>query len=319
MEPMNLGSPPSSPASPNPNFLPAYLMGESQQITSPSNPAISPGRNKTPLMMKTGTQQQYSNNIRQKLFNQSTLSDFNSPITSPFGSPAVEKAGPPKTGLFDVAEKANTPVLSSTMRHPAPNEQIMFGMNDSTMFDTIDGSFRQSAGAPANFNDSFNNYLNYSQMDARSVSMNMGRQINQINTLWVTVFGFVPSSTSLIIAQMSNCGTIQEKKYPTQGNWIHLKYCSAQEVAKALLLNGKLISNSIMIGVVPYYNKCEMDKENNMSGAQYSSPIIARSQARSLRTSNVPQLNSNTVVSPQNVPQKSTGLVTKAMEYVFGW
>lgn len=107
---------------------------------------------------------------------------------------------------------------------------------------------------------------------------------------------------------------IVDKKYPAQGNWIHLKYSTPYEAANALALNGKLVSNSIMVGVVAYQRSKEANKEN--SGSSFTSPVI---RARPLRAAvNLPQ-SPNTSLTAQNVPQKSTGLVTRAMEYMLGW
>lgn len=296
MEPMNLGSPPSSPASPNPNYLPAFLMGDSQPA-SPS-PAISPGRNKTPLLKHQSGYSNTPTNLRQKLFNQS-VNDFGAQTgMTPYSSPVVEKGGPPKQGLFDTMDsKPKSPILNSTMQNF--NEPPMFSPNDS-----ISRIGNDSINCSNNFNDSRLMFQN-----------NPTFKSDRVDTLWVTIFGFTPSTSSIVLAQLANCGNIVEKKYPTQGNWVHIKFSSPHEVVKALLLNGKLISNYIMVGVMPYYNKLENNKENHDNTTMYSSPI----RARSLRTSFVVPQNSSTVLSPQNVPQKSTGIVTKAMEYVFGW
>lgn len=284
MEPMTLGSAPSSPSSPgaNPNFLPAYLMGESQPSTPV--PSVSPGRNKSSGSLKIGLNSTEPRNLRQKLFNQSDAS-YQSPYTN-----NVEKRGPPRQGLFDTIEskKLGSPLLHSTGQNFANTSY-----NDS--ISKINDSFNYSQTV----NDSF-----------RSISDVKG---NGNETLWVTVFGFPPSTLSLVLAHFSNCGTIVDKKCPTQGNWVHLKFSSFNEVSRALAFNGKLVTNGIMVGVVPYNNK-QTNKEN-LENSIYS-PIP---RARSLRRSIVTLPNPNQITSPQNVPQKSTGLVTKAMEYVFGW
>ncbi|XP_072401198.1 nucleoporin Nup35 [Diabrotica undecimpunctata] len=292
MEPMTLGSAPSSPASPaaNRNFLPGFLIGGDNQIQS-GNPSISPGRNKTP---GTGgkTPANEPNGFRQKLFNHQ-LNESSGPM-SPY-SAAPEKGGPPKLGLFDSLEqkKKGSPILSSTV---GP-------VNDSITFnDSISGihedhpSFRM-----ASYNESMSRTPNRS-------SFNAG---DRIDTHWVTVFGFPPSALNLILAQLSNCGPIAEKKVPPQGNWVHVKFNHITEVSRALSLNCKLINNSIMIGVTPYHHK--ENKENDSS--MYASPM----RVRSLRHSFISPSSQNSVISPQALPQKSTGIVTKAMEYVFGW
>lgn len=295
MEPMALGSPPSSPVSPGvvPNFLPSFLMGESQPSTP--NPNISPGRNKSNLKVSFSSTPTEPRNLRQKLFDQS----LNDPrLIQPPYNLQTERCGPPKQSLFDTIENKSVLPMNSTMQ--SPTDQLTLGMNES--FSRIGNESMRYHQAVSNLHDSIN----------RSACIPTSPQMCRGDTLWVTVFGFPPSSTSLVLAQLMNCGCIAEKKFPTQGNWMHIKYNSVHEVAKALTMNGKLISGNIMVGVVPYYNKQE--NKENIDSSGLVSPI----RARNLRHSVVSPQDSNTVI-PQNVPQKSTGIVTKAMEYVFGW
>ncbi|CAH1117832.1 unnamed protein product [Phaedon cochleariae] len=294
MEPMTLGSAPSSPASPgiNPNFLPGFLMGGDSQPQTP-NPSTSPGRNRNSgNFPKVGLSATEPRSLRQKLFNQS-LVDTPTAL-SPF-SMMPEKAGPPKTGLFDTFEqkKKSSPIMSSTVAHM--NESVGFNESISRIND-----------------DSVNHSLMVNLSDTFSRPSNMNNSLgNKIDTHWVTVFGFPPSALTLVLSQLANCGPIADKKVPPQGNWVHIKFNNLSEVSRALSLNCKLINNNIMVGVTLYYHKENKENDN----AMYSSPM----RARSLRHSFISPSNQNSVLSPQTLPQKSTGIVTKAMEYVFGW
>ncbi|KAJ8982070.1 hypothetical protein NQ317_001479 [Molorchus minor] len=294
MEPMTLGSAPSSPASPgiNPNFLPGFLMGGDNQPSTP-NPNISPGRTRTSSgFAKTGSNSGEPRSLRQRLFNQSITE---SPGPSSTFTAVPEKVGPPKMGLFDTIEEKKTanPMLSSTVAHK--NDTLGFNESISRIHDESVNYSRNVS----NLNETLNRTGNFSS------------RVDRIDSHWVTVFGFPPSALTLVLSQLANCGPIADKKVPTQGNWLHVKFNNLSEVSKALALNGKLLCNNIMIGVQPYYNK--ENKEND--SMVYTSPI----RARSLRHSFISPHSPNTVVPPQTVPQKSTGIVTKAMEYVFGW
>ncbi|XP_063922609.1 nucleoporin NUP35 [Zophobas morio] len=272
MEPMALGSAPSSPSSPGvkPNFLPAFLMGDTSQPSSP-NPSTSPGRNRTPGR-KLGAPS--TPGMYPKLFN-ATLESPRQPFTP-------HKPGPPSQGLFDTIEQKRKPT-SPIMQSTAIESPGVFGQS------RLEDSFNCSR----NFNES----VNFSRVD-------------KIDTHWVTVFGFPPSALSLVLAQLSNCGTIVEKRIPGQGNWLHVKFNHLSDVPRALAMNGRCISNCIMVGVSLYYHK-----ENKENDDVFASPI----RARSLRHSFISPHNASSVLPPQNVPQKSTGLVSKAIEYVFGW
>lgn len=282
MEPMALGSPPSSPSSPgvNPNFLPAYLLGEAQ----PSTPARggSPNLNRSTPSQRYALSSGEPRDLRQKLFNQS-MAEMG--YQSPYVTQHLERHGPPKQGLFDTIESKR---LGNTTLNSSAGD--VSGINDSIV---------------SRENESFYQTLNDS---IRSSRRNDGNE-----TLWVTVFGFPPSALSVVLAHFANFCTIVDKKIPTQGNWVHLKLGSFDDVRKALSFNGKCISNTVMIGVMPY-NNVTGNKENLDSSLMNQS-----SRARSLRQTAVSPVPLNAVTSPQNVPQKSTGLVTKAMEYVFGW
>lgn len=208
---------------------------------------------------------------------------YHSSFTSP---PVTERHGPPKQGLFDTIESKR--LGDTTLNNSIGNAS---GFN---------GSFSKG-----NESVSFNHTLNDS---IRSSQKSEGNE-----TVWVTVFGFPPSALSVVLTHFANICNIVDKKIPAQGNWMHLKLGSFNDVRKALSFNGKCISNTIMIGVVPF-NNVTSDKEN-----VDSSFLNHISRARSLRQTAVSPTPFNAVISPQNVPQKSTGLVSKAMEYVFGW
>ncbi|CAH1101092.1 unnamed protein product [Psylliodes chrysocephalus] len=293
MEPMTLGSAPSSPASPgiNPNFLPGFLMGGENQPMSP-NPSISPGRNRSSGNFNKGASNSTEpRSLRQKLFNQSIAEG---PATISAYSVIPEKVGPPNMSLFDTLDhkkKCSSP-MSSTVAHG--NDSM--GFNESISRINEEGTqYRMN---------SFNETINRTPTMAPCVS-------DRVDSHWVTVFGFPPSALTLILSQLANCGPIADKKVPPQGNWVHVKFNNLSEVSRALSLNCKLISNTVMIGVTLFYNK--ENKEND------SSIFTSPGRVRSLRHSFISPSAQNSVISPQVLPQKSTGIVTKAMEYVFGW
>jgi len=279
---MTLGSAPSSPSSPgaNSNYLPAFLMGESQPATP--KPSLSPDVSRNVSYNLSLSEQ--GGNLRQKLFSPLVTDSPTVTAQSPYDV-GVTKPGPPKQSLFDTID------VKKTVSSPPFGQTFVAESSENLPRNSLNSSLCRS--------ESFSNF--------ETIRSDVGQN------LWVTIFGFPANSASLVLARFANCGNIVDKRFPAQGNWVHLKYSSALETAKALALNGKLISNCIMVGVVPHHSKQE-NKENK-DVLFYTSPV----RARSLRHSFVSPQNSNTVLAPQNVPQKSTGLVTKAMEYVFGW
>ncbi|XP_057331367.1 nucleoporin Nup35 [Microplitis mediator] len=320
MEPMTLGSPVGSPmqspssASNNSAYLPSFLLGE----------ATTPAR----LGPNVAESTRFSNVVSSNL--PSPIPSYSTPdyrhnrqkaifanVTSP-GSPRVGNeshvGGPPTRGLFDTVDVTQ------------PSEPYKNAEN-------LNLSRNQARVNTNNVNDLF-------FMDNNTSISNNEPTHGLLR--WITVFGFPPDAINTVLSHISNRVRIVDK-HPAphpQSNWIHLKCATEQEAQRALLCNGNIVSGSIMIGVTPCTDEgviLNPDKENrgnlNRSMRIFSSPTklnqsadysnIVRSpkiqNARPLATGYNHHLNSQSVRSPENVPQKASGIVSKAMELVFGW
>lgn len=304
---MTLGSPPASPGqSPtaNPNFLPAFLLGE-HQTSSPRPNSISPTKNRPGPFKLTSTPgiENRGLSVHQRLYQHQSSSPADQPQTSFNLSAVVEKSGPPSKSLFDTID-------SPLDNYSSPNPS------------RADARSNAHFPGPSNFSTPQKN-VSFSRNLNESLQKSYKRPTDSADNLWITILGFPPHASSLVLAQFAQCGAIVDKKFPPEGNWVNLKYSTQYEVAKALSFNGKLISNSIMVGVVPCTNM-EMNKENantlnNLNDSALNRSITSPNRARPLTQSFVQRQASTDVIQPQNVPQKSTGIVSKAMEYVFGW
>lgn len=145
-----------------------------------------------------------------------------------------------------------------------------------------------------------------------SFSQSMSGAKNQ--EFWVTVFGFPPTSTSIVLSHFSGCGTILDKVC-SAGNWIHLRFSSRGECEKALLYNGKIIGN-MMIGVIKCQDESVFEKENFNESQQAS---VSRS-VRSLTQAAYQSAKHDTeVVHGAEVPQKTNSIVSRAVDLLFGW
>ena len=47
-------------------------------------------------------------------------------------------------------------------------------------------------------------------------------------------------------------------KPSTQGNWLHIQYQTKMQAQKALSKNGKVLANSLMVGVMPCIDKVKL-------------------------------------------------------------
>ncbi|XP_065214311.1 nucleoporin NUP35-like [Planococcus citri] len=151
--------------------------------------------------------------------------------------------------------------------------------------------------------------------------------VGDFNENWVTIFGFTPSQIDLVLSYFVRYGQIVDKRYSSNGgNWIHVKYSNRREAQSALSQNGKQISSNLMIGVVSRKDKHHSESLTNRSLSVHPQsetcsprpafgPMSPPSNIRRLTVAN----NENEVVSLTNVPTKSSGVVSKTMEYLFGW
>lgn len=229
-----------------------------------------------------------------------------------------QSGGPPTRGLFDTLE------TSQSVAPYTPSGGPNITNNQSRMLT--------------------GNNINKSMFLDNSANLSINEPMQGL-LQWVTVFGFSPNALNAVLSHISSRVRIVDKRSAphAQGNWIHLKCASEQDAHRALACNGNIVSGSTMIGVVPCTDEGVIlgsDKENlsklssgarcfstpdrlNLGSPDYASnfpPTSPRIQnARPLAIGYNQHLSPQSVRSPQNVPQKSTGLVSKAMEYVFGW
>ncbi|XP_077548910.1 nucleoporin NUP35-like isoform X2 [Haemaphysalis longicornis] len=136
---------------------------------------------------------------------------------------------------------------------------------------------------------------------------------------WVTVFGFPPSSSSYMLQQFSQYGTIVKYKVSSEGNWMDLCYQSRLQAQKALSKNGKIFGQNTMVGVkpcdrAPHHHQAtpgasELAKENTtVAGAR---PLVQAYRASA---------SGRQVTLPETpTPQRDDSVVSRALEYVFGW
>lgn len=162
-------------------------------------------------------------------------------------------------------------------------------------------------------------------------------------SFWITVFGFPQTATAAIVSHFSQCGSIVDKIFaPQNGNWIHLKFASRLECDRALNYHERMIGNSLMIGVTYCKDPMVVDKENQERNSGYEAQFISQIDAELFTPSPSPCLcnsvpvnrvrplthatanyksvhGSTDVLASPSGPKRSSGLVNKAMDMIFGW
>lgn len=102
------------------------------------------------------------------------------------------------------------------------------------------------------------------------------------------------------------------EKVFSSGNWIHLKFASKLECDKALLYNGKIIYNNLMIGVTKCTDESVVGKENSDN---QRAKVRSLTQNAAYRAAQEP---SEVIMSP-NAPKRTTGIINKTLDMFFGW
>ncbi|XP_062362688.1 nucleoporin NUP35 isoform X4 [Cinclus cinclus] len=159
---------------------------------------------------------------------------------------------------------------------------------------------------------------------------------DQLDDTWVTVFGFPQASASYILLQFAQYGNILKHVMSNRGNWMHIRYQSKLQARKALSKDGRIYGESIMIGVKPCIDKSLMENFERSSKSSVSSIFTPPSKSvgtpvqpanntaristmRPLATAYKASTSDYQVVSDRQTPRKDESIVSKAMEYVFGW
>lgn len=67
----------------------------------------------------------------------------------------------------------------------------------------------------------------------------------------MTVFGFTPEDSALVLRELQDCGRIVNYGAfaPGRVNWLHVEFGSRHEAQRALLKNGMQLGPSLIIGV----------------------------------------------------------------------
>lgn len=158
---------------------------------------------------------------------------------------------------------------------------------------------------------------------------------DQLDDTWVTVFGFPQASASYILLQFAQYGNILKHVMSNTGNWMHIRYQSKLQARKALSKDGRIFGESIMIGVKPCVDKSVMENFERSSASSMPSVFTPPSKIvgtpvqpanttkistmRPLATAYKASTSDYQVVSDRQTPKKDESIVSKAMEYVFGW
>lgn len=324
-ESMLIGSPtgPSQTQSP---FLPSYLMGDSSSLAqSPaSRPWLSPPKSQLNRSLAGANVSANS----PAFIGSCTRSES---LRSRDGSRFKDRPGaPPVSGLIESVSGPRPSALPSRLQ-----EDLSCSSSFNASCLTPPSHLQRSSAGQQAFGQSFSAVPSPGQIDpfyTQGESIGIDERLDET---WVTVFGFPPAATSFILQEFSQYGNILKHVVAADGNWIHIHYQSKLQAKKVLSKNGKVFGGSIMVGVAPCIDKSvmETDKENTSSYLQtsFQSAAVANydrcnassaSRSKTMRplTSGMGASSGESeVTEPARLPQRSNSIISKAVEYMFGW
>lgn len=143
---------------------------------------------------------------------------------------------------------------------------------------------------------------------------------------WITVFGFSPSDTNLVLREFEKCGIIlKHVPGPGEANWMHILYQSHYDAQNALQKNGMQINGILIIGVKPLdpqqrqaliekanYGLMISPPQSSSRGFALPPPKNAVSRPYYLQSSETSQRATEAMASPS----KST--ISKIVDLMFG-
>ncbi|KAJ6853624.1 putative nuclear pore complex protein NUP35 [Iris pallida] len=152
---------------------------------------------------------------------------------------------------------------------------------------------------------------------------------------WVTVYGFFPGDTNLVLREFEKCGVILKHIPGTRdANWMHILYQNSYDAQKAVGKNGMQLSSALIVGVKPVDPVQRQYLNEKLNGSAHggfmvsSHPQLAgRSAVAPVPSSSRPNYLTNGSSDTHGRGQDSTGaiaspeksvVVSKLMDLMFG-
>ncbi|XP_030435885.1 nucleoporin NUP35 isoform X1 [Gopherus evgoodei] len=313
-EPMTLGSPTSPKPGAGAQFLPGFLMGDlpapmTPQPRSLSGPSVGVMEMRSPLL--TG----------------------GSPPQPVVPTHKDKSGAPPVRSIYDELSSPGLGSTPLTSRKP-PSYSVMQSPLVGTMPATP-GTAATGVFSPASIGQPRKTTLSPAQLDPFFTQGDSLTSEDHLDDTWVTVFGFPQASASYILLQFAQYGNILKHVMSNTGNWMHIRYQSKLQARKALSKDGRIFGESIMIGVKPCIDKSVMESFDRGSASSMSSVFTPPTKTlgtpmqpastpristmRPLATAYKASTSDYQVISDRQTPRKDESIVSKAMEYMFGW
>lgn len=148
---------------------------------------------------------------------------------------------------------------------------------------------------------------------------------------WVTVYGFSPSDTNLVLREFEKCGMILKHVLgPRNANWMHILYQNRADAHKALGKSGMPVNGVLIVGVKPVdpvQQQALNERSNNQGFMTLPPPSYGLNyeQNSSSAISRPYYLQNGTTITSSNTAKQSSAIaspeksiVSKVMDLMFG-
>lgn len=151
---------------------------------------------------------------------------------------------------------------------------------------------------------------------------------------WVTVFGFSPGDTNLVLREFEKCGIVlRHVPGPRDANWMHILYQSRHDAQKALVKHGQQLNSVLIIGVKPvdarqqqYLNESMNENYQGSATVPFLSPPVApsgfatRNALAPLPSNSMPNgsCNESSRGASGAIASPSKSILSKVMDLMFG-
>ncbi|XP_041002063.1 nuclear pore complex protein NUP35-like [Juglans microcarpa x Juglans regia] len=145
---------------------------------------------------------------------------------------------------------------------------------------------------------------------------------------WVTVYGFSPADTNLVLREFEKCGVIlKHVPGPRYANWMHILYQNQFDAQKALSKNGMQINGVLIVGVktLDPMQRQALDERLSNQGLMTLPPTSPSSKSLDLNTSKAltrPYHLQNGNTSARQcrgaIASPTKSLASKIMDLMFG-
>ncbi|KAJ7963057.1 Nuclear pore complex protein NUP35 [Quillaja saponaria] len=144
---------------------------------------------------------------------------------------------------------------------------------------------------------------------------------------WITVYGFSPADTNLVLREFEKCGMIlKHVPGPREANWMHILYQNRADAQKALNKNGMQINGVLIVGVKPLdpmQRQALIERLNNQGFMPL--PPSSSSRTSEFNTLSAPSrpyylqnINANGRQTGGAIASPTKSLVSKVMDLMFG-